>query len=127
MGVLSGNRNFEGRINPTTKANYLASPPLAIAFAIAGRIDIDFDKEPLGFCLKMKTNIYLKDIWPSRKELHDLEMNHILPAMYNKLNENYSEMKQWNDLIAPNSYLFPWNSKSTYIKRPNFFDQMVGF
>ena len=83
VGVLSGNRNFEGRIHPSTRANYLASPPLVIAYAIAGRVDIDFETEPLG---KVDgRDIYLKDIWSSRKEIQDVESQYVIPEMFSKI------------------------------------------
>ena len=82
VGVLSGNRNFEGRVNPSAKANYLASPPLVIAYAIAGRVDIDFVTEPLGFSETLGKHIYLKDIWPTRNELQDLETTIVLPEIF---------------------------------------------
>jgi aconitate hydratase len=123
VGVLSGNRNFEGRIHPSTRANYLGSPPLVIAYAIAGRIDIDFETEPLGSF--NGTDIFLKDIWPTRIELQELETTHVIPEMYSKI---YSRItcgnKQWNSLSAPESDLYPWDAKSTYIKRPPFFDDL---
>jgi len=80
-GVLSGNRNFEGRIHPNTRANYLASPLLVIAYAIAGRVDIDFEKEPLGVDANGK-NVFLRDIWPTRSEIQTVESKYILPAIY---------------------------------------------
>lgn len=85
-GVLSGNRNFEGRIHPNTRANYLASPLLVIAYAIAGRVDIDFEKEPLGQKAD-GTNIFLRDIWPTRKEIHAVEQKHVIPAMFKEVYE----------------------------------------
>ena len=87
VGVLSGNRNFEGRVHPSTRANYLASPPLVIAYAIAGRIDIDFETEPLGFSEQSGKQVFLSDIWPSRKELHELETTYIIPDMFSKIYE----------------------------------------
>lgn len=83
-GVLSGNRNFEGRVHPYTRANYLASPMLVIAYAIAGRIDIDFEKEPLGVDADGK-NVYLWDIWPTRSEIQKVENKNVIPAMYEKV------------------------------------------
>ncbi len=87
VGVLSGNRNFEGRIHPSTRANYLASPPLVVAFALAGRIDIDFETEPIGFSPVIGKDIFLRDVWPSRKELQDLEINYVIPEMFNLVYE----------------------------------------
>nr|XP_045582344.1 cytoplasmic aconitate hydratase-like isoform X1 [Procambarus clarkii] len=124
-GVLSGNRNFEGRIHPNTRANYLASPLLVIAYALAGRVDIDFEKEPLGHSENGKA-VYLQDIWPQRTEIHSVEQEHVIPAMFKEV---YSRITtgndRWNKLEAPEGMLYPWDSKSTYIKRPPFFDGMT--
>ncbi|XP_065884504.1 cytoplasmic aconitate hydratase-like isoform X2 [Dysidea avara] len=124
-GVLSGNRNFEGRINPHTRANYLASPPLCIAYAIAGTVCIDMEKEPLGFNVEGKP-VYLRDIWPSREELQEIERNHVLPVMFQEV---YSKITQgnerWNGLNAPDTQLYPWDDKSTYIQKPPFFSGMT--
>lgn len=87
-GVLSGNRNFEGRVHPYTRANYLASPLLCIAYALAGRIDIDFEKEPLGVDAKGK-NVFLRDIWPTRSEIQEVENKNIRPAMYQEVYSEY--------------------------------------
>ena len=134
-------RNFEGRINPHTRANYLASPPLCIAYAIAGTVLVDFEKEPLGKCffgmcicvyyrysLGMDSSgnpVFLKDIWPTRKELQEVERQYVLPAMFK---ETYSKVtegnRNWNSLQASESLLYPWDSKSTYVKSPPFFDSM---
>lgn len=124
-GVLSGNRNFEGRIHPNTRANYLASPLLVIAYAIAGRIDIDFEKEPLGHSSSGEP-IYLNDIWPLRKEIHQVEQQFVIPAMFKEV---YSKIEtgspSWVALKAPEGKLYPWDSNSTYIKNPPFFDNMT--
>jgi aconitate hydratase len=126
VGVLSGNRNFEGRIHPSTRANYLASPPLVIAYAIAGRVDIDFEKEPLGICNKTNKEIFLKDIWPTRKEIQELETTYVIPEMFNKIYDKITVgNKQWNQLKVPETDLYPWNLESTYIKRPPFFENMT--
>ncbi|CAI7991835.1 Cytoplasmic aconitate hydratase [Geodia barretti] len=125
VGVLSGNRNFEGRINPHTRANYLTSPPLCIAYAIAGTVLIDFEKEPLGVD-SSGSPVFLKDIWPTRAELQEVERQYVVPAMfrdtYSKITESNSS---WNELEAPDSQLYPWDPKSTYIKSPPFFDGMT--
>jgi aconitate hydratase len=103
----------------------LGSPPLVIAYAIAGRIDIDFEKEPLGYSKVFERDIYLKDIWPARAELQELETTHVIPEMYSKIYDKISiGNKQWNSLVVPESDLYPWDSKSTYIKRPPFFDSV---
>lgn len=124
-GVLSGNRNFEGRIHPNTRANYLASPLLVIAYAIAGRVDIDFETEPIGKSPEGK-NVFLRDIWPSRSEIQAVESQHVIPAMFKEVYariENGSN--KWQALGAPSDQLYPWDSESTYIKKPPFFDGMT--
>lgn len=100
VGVLSGNRNFEGRIHASTRANYLASPPLVIAYAIAGRVDIDFEKEPLGYSKILEKDIYLNDIWPSRQELHELETNYVIPEMFSKVYDKITVNFQSKFLIS---------------------------
>lgn len=120
-GVLSGNRNFEGRIHPNTRANYLASPLLVLAYAIAGRLDIDFDTEPLGYNQQGKP-IYLKEIWPSRATIQLTEQNSVLPAMFQDVYSNITVgSESWQKLPAPGTVLYPWDSTSTYIKDPPFF------
>ncbi|GFO09494.1 aconitate hydratase [Plakobranchus ocellatus] len=123
-GVLSGNRNFEGRIHPLTRANYLASPPLVIAYALAGTVDIDFEKDPLGTDKEGKP-VFLRDIWPSREQIQEVEREFVVPAMFQDV---YSRIqkgnKRWNSLEAPASNLYPWDEKSTYIKSPPFFETM---
>lgn len=126
VGILSGNRNFEGRIHPSTRANYLASPPLVIVYAIAGRIDIDFETEPIGYSEVAKRDIYMKDIWPSRKEIQDLETKYVIPEMFSKVYNKITEGNaQWNSLSVPESALYPWDAASTYIARPPFFETMT--
>ncbi|EDW80620.2 uncharacterized protein Dwil_GK11469 [Drosophila willistoni] len=123
-GVLSGNRNFEGRIHPNTRANYLASPLLVIAYAIAGRVDIDFEKEPLGVD-KDGEEVFLRDIWPTRQHIQEVEHKHVIPAMFQEV---YSKIqlgsRDWQTLEVSDSKLYPWSAASTYIKRPPFFDGM---
>uniref|UniRef100_A0A452U4H1 Iron-responsive element-binding protein 2 n=1 Tax=Ursus maritimus TaxID=29073 RepID=A0A452U4H1_URSMA len=109
-GVLSGNKNFEGRLCDCVRANYLASPPLVVAYAIAGTVNIDFQTEPLGTDATGKS-IYLQDIWPSREE--------------EKKSTVHMGNKRWNSLEAPDSVLFPWDLKSTYIRCPSFFDKLT--
>jgi aconitate hydratase len=125
VGVLSGNRNFEGRIHPMTRANYLASPPLVIAYALAGTVLIDFETEPLGH-RPDGSAVFLRDIWPTRAEIQELEKQHVLPAMFKEV---YSRIQNgsdyWNKLQAPESCLYPWDSQSTYIKSPPFFETMT--
>lgn len=124
-GVLSGNRNFEGRIHPNTRANYLASPLLVIAYAIAGRVDIDFETEPLGQ-RPDGSNVFLRDIWPTRKEIHAVEQKHVIPAMFKEV---YAKIQlgstNWQKLEAPEAMVYPWDTSSTYIKKPPFFDGMT--
>ncbi|XP_064595857.1 cytoplasmic aconitate hydratase-like [Liolophura sinensis] len=124
-GVLSGNRNFEGRIHPLTRANYLASPPLVIAYALAGTIRIDFETEPLGTNNDGKP-IFLRDIWPSREEIQKVERQFVIPAMFREVYSSIQKgTKRWNELEAPDSMLYPWDSKSTYITSPPFFTGMT--
>jgi len=125
VGVLSGNRNFEGRIHPLTRANYLASPPLVIAYALAGTVDIDFETDPLGH-KDDGTPIFLRDIWPKRKVIQEIERKTVIPALFREV---YSKIKNgnaaWNDLDTSPSMLYAWDPKSTYIKSPPFFDTMT--
>ncbi|MBF0450521.1 MAG: aconitate hydratase AcnA [Candidatus Magnetomorum sp.] len=122
--VISGNRNFEGRISPYTKANYLASPMLVVAYAIAGTVTIDFKTEPIGQD-KDGTSVMLSDIWPSREEI-----NAMLPfaeaSMYKKGYQNvFDGDLVWQSLGASKSELYPWSEQSTYIKQPPFFETMT--
>ena len=123
-GVLSGNRNFEGRIHPLTRANYLASPPLVIAYALAGTVLIDFETEPLGTNGDGKP-VFLKDIWPTRDQIQEVEKRVVVPSMFNDV---YSRIQKgnsrWNGLEAPEGMLYTWDDKSTYIKSPPFFQTM---
>ncbi|ERE76459.1 iron-responsive element-binding protein 2 [Cricetulus griseus] len=124
-GVLSGNKNFEGRLCDCVRANYLASPPLVVAYAIAGTVNIDFQTEPLGTDSTGK-EIYLNDIWPSREEVHQIEEEHVVLSMFKALKEKVElGNKRWNSLEAPESVLFPWDVKSTYIRCPSFFDKLT--
>ena len=122
--VLSGNRNFEGRIQQEVRANYLASPPLVVAYALAGRIDLDLLQEPLGQGKDGKP-VYLKDIWPSAKEVDDVIRTSIKSAMFHK---QYGEVFQgdarWNGLPVPAGDRFVWEPDSTYIRRAPYFDGM---
>lgn len=119
--VLSGNRNFEGRVSPQTRANYLASPPLVVAYAIAGNMNIDLTREPLSTG-KNGQPVYLRDIWPSSNEIHTLIKNTIQPEMYQ---ENYAriweENDQWSKQDSPDTSLYVWEPRSTYLKNPPFF------
>ncbi|XP_062305062.1 cytoplasmic aconitate hydratase isoform X2 [Osmerus eperlanus] len=120
-GVLSGNRNFEGRVHPNTRANYLASPPLVIAYAIAGTVRIDFDKEPVAMNKEGK-EVFLRDIWPSRQEIQAVEREFVIPSMFKEVYEKIEKVNErWNALDAPSDKLYPWDPRSTYIKSPPFF------
>jgi len=124
-GVLSGNRNFEGRIHPLTRANYLASPPLVIAYALAGTVLIDFETEPIG-TNSSGQEVFLRDIWPSREEIQEVERKHVIPAMFKEVYARIQHgNERWNKLDAPESMLYPWDPKSTYIKSPPFFEEMT--
>ncbi|HVZ59415.1 MAG TPA: aconitate hydratase AcnA, partial [Terriglobales bacterium] len=122
--VLSGNRNFEGRINSEVRANYLMSPPLVVAFALAGRVDIDFDKDPIGYGHNQKP-VYLRDIWPSTKEVADTIQHAVTSDMFRK---TYAEVflgdKRWQSLPVTESETFAWDPTSTYIKHPPYFEGM---
>lgn len=120
--VLSGNRNFEGRVHNLVRANYLASPPLVVAYAIAGNVNIDFEKEPIGKGKDGK-DVYLRDIWPTREETSNIIAEVIKPKMFQEVYERISKgTDKWNALPVKESPLFTWDEKSTYIKRPPFFD-----
>ncbi len=119
--VLSGNRNFEGRINPHTRANYLASPPLVVAYALAGTIDIDLTTQPLGTD-KSGQPVFLKDIWPTQAEVNQVIASSISPEMFSGQYENVGDKnKQWNDIPVKGGELFNWDEASTYIQEPPFF------
>lgn len=122
--VLSGNRNFEGRVHQFTRANYLASPPLVVAYALAGRVDIDFDKEPIGKD-KQGKEVFLKDIWPTREQVSKISKAVITPEMFKHNYEHIAEgNKSWQGLKAGTSKLYEWDSSSTYIHNPPFFQSM---
>nr|XP_033961950.1 cytoplasmic aconitate hydratase isoform X2 [Pseudochaenichthys georgianus] len=124
-GILSGNRNFEGRVHPNTRANYLASPPLVIAYAIAGTVRIDFDKEPIGTDSEGK-DVFLRDIWPTREEIQAVEREFVIPTMFKEVYEKIESVNErWNSLVAPSDKLYPWDTNSTYIKSPPFFDGLT--
>lgn len=122
--VLSGNRNFEGRINPDVRANYLASPPLVVAYALAGRIDLDLYNEPIG-TNKDGRSVFLKDIWPMQQEIDEVIHTSVRPEMFR---EQYAEVftgdEQWAALPVPQSERFEWDDASTYIKDPPYFEGM---
>jgi aconitate hydratase len=124
VSVLSGNRNFEGRISPHIKANYLASPPLVVAYALAGHMEFDLYKDSLGKSKEGK-EIYLKDIWPSNKEIEDTLADALNAEMFVKRYSNVSEgPKQWQEIKTENTSIYNWDSGSTYVKKPPFFENL---
>lgn len=137
VGVLSGNRNFEGRLAPEVKANYLTSAPMVVAFALAGRVDLDFSKEPLG--IHADKPVYLSDIWPTPDEIQEVERTTVIPAIFNQLRQSLSfGNDEWAGLEVgggdgQDTYQFTWNPQSTYIKPPRYVrdlidaDKLAGF
>jgi aconitate hydratase len=120
--VLSGNRNFEARIHGSVKANFLMSPPLVVAFALAGRIDIDMQKEPLGFSKEGKP-VFLKEIWPTDQEIHETIMQGLQPEMFKKRYAHVlDDNPLWKKIQVKKGAQYAWDPKSTYIQRPPFFD-----
>ncbi len=120
-GVLSGNRNFEGRINPHVKANYLASPPLVVAYALAGTVDIDLVKDPIGADPAGKS-VYLRDIWPTQQEVSDVMATSISPDMFKgEYNNVGAKNEEWNKIPVKGGELFNFDEHSTYIQEPPFF------
>ena len=123
--VLSGNRNFEGRINPDVRANYLASPPLVVAYALAGRMDIDLLNEPIGRD-KSGSDVFLRDIWPSQAEISETVRRTVKPAMFSsKYSDVFSGDERWRDLPVPTGSRYRWDSSSTYVKNPPFFEELA--
>ncbi|MCW2632271.1 MAG: acnA [Pseudonocardia sp.] len=124
VAVLSGNRNFEGRINPDVKMNYLASPPLVIAYALAGTMDFDFDTEPLGTGTNGR-EVYLRDIWPSAQEVEQVVESAISKEMFTT---DYADVfrgdDQWRSLPTPEGQTFEWDPESTYVRKPPYFEGM---
>jgi len=124
VSVLSGNRNFEGRISPHVRANYLASPPLVVAYALAGRMDIDLQNEPLGQGSDGQP-VYLRDIWPTQEEISETVRASLRSDMFTSRYASVFEGPQaWQALEVPEGDLFAWNEDSTYVRRPPFFDGM---
>ncbi len=124
VSILSGNRNFEGRISPHVKANFLASPPLVIAYALYGNIEIDLSSEPLGKGSNGSL-IYLKDIWPSEEEIKEMSEKNISPEMYLHTYQNVSKANQkWNEIPYKGEEIYKWQKDSTYIQEPSFFQNM---
>ena len=122
--VLSGNRNFEGRINALVRANYLASPPLVVAYALAGTMDLDFKSEPLGPD-KNGRPVYLRDVWPSQQEVMSAIHSSVRAEMFRKAyEESLQGDERWQRLEAPSGEIFQWDPTSTYVKRPPYFEHM---
>jgi aconitate hydratase len=123
--VLSGNRNFEGRIHPQVKMNFLASPPLVVAYAIAGSMKLDLTKDPLGVGKDGKP-VYLKDVWPTTKEIHDLIAKHVTSKQFKS---SYASVfdgdKNWQSVATPKGENFTWSGDSTYVKHPPYFEGMT--
>lgn len=123
--VLSGNRNFEGRVHPYVRANYLASPPLVVAYALAGTVDIDLENDPIGFD-QTGQPVYLREIWPSTQEILDTLAKSIQPQMFHqKYGDVFSGNETWNAIGAEESELYTWDAQSTYIQEPPFFDGLT--
>jgi aconitate hydratase len=123
--VLSGNRNFEGRVNPLTKANYLASPPLVVAYALAGTTDIDLKTEPLGTGSDGNP-VFLADIWPSQQEVIDAVRDSITPEMFaNQYSNCFDSNAEWNAIETAKGEIYEWNAKSTYIQEPPFLETIT--
>jgi aconitate hydratase len=121
--VLSGNRNFEARVHPSIKANFLTSPPLVVAFALAGRVDIDLTTEPLGVGNDGQP-VRLKDIWPTLREVRDLMENQLGPEIYRQLYRDFAGQNPlWNEIPAASGSVYTWAPDSTYIQEPPFFDR----
>ena len=119
--VLSGNRNFEGRVNPLVKANYLASPPLVVAYAIAGKVDIDLETEPLGHDEK-GAPVFLKDVWPTHEEIAEFMVNATNPDNFKRMYADVNSFNpEWNKVPIDKSELYNWRGDSTYIQEPPFF------
>ncbi len=123
--VLSGNRNFEGRVHPEVKMNFLASPPLVVAYALAGTMDIDLNAEPLGLGKDGKP-VYLKDIWPSQKDVQEAVAASVTSGMFK---QSYASVfagdENWNAIQVPNGEIYKWEDASTYVRNPPYFDGMT--
>jgi aconitate hydratase len=124
VSVLSGNRNFEGRINPDVKMNYLASPPLCVAYALAGTMEVDIAGEPLGQD-EQGQDVYLRDIWPSEQEIAETISDAVQSDMFRKsYGEVFAGDERWNSLVVPTGDRFAWDEKSTYVRLPPYFQDM---
>ncbi len=123
--VLSGNRNFEGRVHPLVKANFLASPPLVVAYALAGTVDIDLDKEPLGTGSD-GTPVYLKDLWPSQREINEVATSSVRAEMFKeKYADVFTGSDMWKDIKVTGGDLYEWDENSTYIHHPPYFQELT--
>ena len=123
--VLSGNRNFEGRVHPEIKMNFLASPPLVVAYALAGTLELDLNTEPLGLGGDGKP-VFLRDIWPSPKEVQEVILNSVNSAMFKKSYSSvFSGDELWNAILIPEGKIYAWDKGSTYVKNPPYFDGMT--
>ena len=123
--VLSGNRNFEGRVHAVTRANFLASPPLVVAYALAGRATIDFEREPLGRD-QAGREVFLRDIWPSQDQIRDAIARSLTPKMFEEEYGNaFRQNETWNAIPVPEGTRYSWAEESTYIRKPNFFDGLT--
>jgi aconitate hydratase len=124
-GVLSGNRNFEGRIHSLVQANFLASPPLVVAFALAGTVDIDLNSEPIGVD-SAGNEVYLREIWPKASEIRELVATSVHPEMFEREYGGIEESnEQWNAIRIPEGSIYEWNAASTYVQEPPFFDGLA--
>jgi aconitate hydratase len=124
--VLSGNRNFEGRVNPLTKANYLASPPLVVAYALAGSTDVDLHNDPIGQD-QNGADVFLKDIWPTPEEIRETMASSITPEMFTQqYGEGVKGNDLWNAIDVASGAIYPWSDQSTYIQHPPFLDCVTG-
>ncbi|MED5047075.1 aconitate hydratase AcnA [Bacillus siamensis] len=122
--VLSGNRNFEGRIHPLVKGNYLASPPLVVAYALAGTVNINLKSDPIGVG-KDGQNVYFDDIWPSMDEINSLVKQTVTPELFRKEYETvFDDNQRWNEIETTDEALYKWDKDSTYIQNPPFFEEM---
>ncbi len=122
--VLSGNRNFEGRINPDVRANYLASPPLVVAYALAGSMKVDLYREPLGQDADGR-DVFFRELWPSQQEIQEAMTAAVSPEMFRrKYQDVFSGDERWQSLPSPSGQLFAWEEQSTYVRKPSFFEGM---
>src|SRR5205814_5862587 len=120
--VLSGNRNFEARVHQNIKANFLMSPPLVVAFALAGRVDIDLTTEPMGKD-KNGSDVYLRDLWPTLQEVKDAMKSALKPEVFRTLYKDFAAQNPaWNEIPSSVGNVYRWDSKSTYIQEPPFFE-----